>query len=60
MWTGIILACGANACMVFTGPMVGSEQQCFETVNMGALYVQLERPDLRLIDFKCIDWSEPV
>lgn len=60
MWTGIILACGVEACIVFTGPMTESEQQCFQSINTGALYIQSQRPDLRLVDFKCVEWSEPV
>jgi hypothetical protein len=58
MWTGIILACAVDACQVFTGPMTRSEQECFESVNTGALYVQMQHPELRLVDFKCIQWSE--
>jgi hypothetical protein len=58
MWTGMILACGVTACQVFTGPMTESEQQCYESINTGAIYIQMEYPDLRLVDFRCVQWSE--
>lgn len=58
MWTGVILACTMTACQVFSGPIVASEQECFESVNAGAIYIQIEHPDLRIVDFRCIQWTE--
>ena len=58
MWTGIILACGVEACQVFTGPMTENEEQCVMSINTGALYIQMEYPNLRLVDYKCVQWAE--
>jgi hypothetical protein len=40
------------------GPMVATEEECFATVNDGAIYIQVEYPNMRLVDYKCVEWSE--
>jgi hypothetical protein len=58
MWTGIILACTTTVCQVFAGPIVPTEEECFASVSAGAIYIQAEYPQMRLVDYKCVQWSE--
>jgi hypothetical protein len=58
MWTGIILACTLESCRVFAGPVLPSEEDCFASITEGAIYIQTTYPELRLVDYKCVQWSE--
>lgn len=58
MFSGLILACTTTMCQVFVGPMVRSEEECFASIADGATYLQQEYPDVRLVDYKCVMWSE--
>ena len=60
MWTGLIFACAVEGCIVFAGPVLTSEEECFASISEGAIYIQQQRPQFRLIDYKCVEWSEPV
>ena len=59
MWTGLIFACAVEGCMVFAGPVLRSEEECFASISEGAIYIQQQYPQLRLVDYKCVEWSEP-
>jgi hypothetical protein len=58
MFSGLILACTTTVCQVFAGPIVSTEEECLATVSEGAIYIQTEYPQMRLVDYKCVQWSE--
>jgi hypothetical protein len=58
MFSGLILACTTTMCQVFVGPMTDTEEECFASITDGAIYLQMEHPEIRLVDWKCVQWSE--
>jgi hypothetical protein len=58
MFSGLILACMTTSCQVFVGPMMDTEEECFASITDGAIYLQMEYPEIRLVDWKCVQWSE--
>jgi len=40
------------------GPSLLTEEECFASISEGAIYIQTEYPDRRLVDYKCVQWSE--
>lgn len=58
MFSGLILACSTTACQVFAGPLLPTEQECVASVSEGAIYIQSEHPNVRLVDVMCVQWSE--
>ena len=60
MFTPIILACTASACIAVSGPVYGDKETCENSVmSQGAAFVAQRFPGYQPIDYKCIAWGEP-
>ena len=61
MFTPVILACTASACIAIGGPAQKTEDDCHRSViERVALLVAQRYPQHKMINYKCIAWGEPV
>lgn len=58
MWTGLILVCTVEACRVMAGPQVETEQDCWVSIQSGAMQIMQQLPGVELRDAQCVQWSE--
>jgi len=58
MFTPIILACTASACIGVSGPAYPDEETCKRSaMEQGIMFVQQTFPGYQPVDYKCVAWG---